>query len=1671
MKTFKHLFITLVLLTVFANVGWGQISITSLPQTYSQNFDVLGTTAIVTFTNNTTLTGWYITTTKLPINTGSTNANSCYNFGVLGTNALTDRSLGAISTSTSHRFGLRIANNSGTSITSFNISFTGEQWRAYTSGTLTFDYQTGSTVTSLTTGTWTTFNSLDFASLSTHATGAATDGNNSSYRTSKSATLTVTVPTGTEILFRWNRVGSSSPGLGIDDLSITANGTPTISVGSITDFGNQVVNTTSNEKSYNVSGNSLTTNISIIPPSGYEISTGTGGSFVATNPITLTATNGTVASTPIYVRFVPTAVQSYSGNITHTSGAVTQNVAVTGAGTYAASPTTQTSAINFSNVTQNTFDIAWTSGNGNNRAIFMKEGSGNITNPSNGTTYTASNNWVSKGTQLGSSGYYCIYNGNGSTVSMSGLSAGLTYYVQAFEYNGSGISISYYTVTASGNPNNQTTTASSTPTISVGSLTGFGNQTVNTISGEQSYSVSGTALADNISIAPPAGFEISTGSGVMFVATNPIVLSPSGGTVAPTNIYVRFKPTAITTYTGDISHTSTGATTQNVAVTGTGVAPTDPTVVTATAMSNSQINIAFTKNGSNNVIVAWNTTNSFGTPVNGNGYSVGNTITGGGTILYVGGTSPFNHTLLTGNTAYYYKVWTVDASNFYSSGITTNATTYQDAPTTQASLLTFSNVSFTSMTVAWTNGNGYKRIVKINTTNNFTDPTGTDPTANTVFGGTEQVIFNGTASTVSVTGLSTATTYWFCVYEYNNTGTYTRYNISSSTDNPKSQITLTASAPIISSPTITGRTSTSATLGGNITNDGGSLITERGTVWSTTSPVTINDNKLAEGNTTTGVFTHSRTSLPVGTLLYFAAYATNSIGTTLTTESSFYTYASQPTTQASSISFSNTGMTSMTVSWTNGNGANRIVVVKASGTPNAPTNGITYTANTVFGSGGTIGTGEYVVYNGTGNTVDITGLTGSTTYTFKVFEYNGSAGTENYLTSSNATSQATTGLMYYSTGSVDPTVTTNWKTNRDGTGTSPTNFTSGEKFVIQNGHSMTTSAVWSISGTNSKLWIENGGTLTSTSAITLSAATAFQIDNGGTYIHSNATAASSSIFGGTESFASNSNVRIDNWSGNTAVLTTGVTLPFGNLEINWTTNTNNWQNSWSGTINLCSGNFKLTSVGTGSFRYTASSAPTVNIAGNYTQESGTVNLASSSGATVTTLNIGGNFTINGGTITSTSSGSKLVFNGSSLQTVSYSTGTISVPNYELNNASGLTLNSSITLPGTLTISNGRILVGANTFTVNTLSISSPDITKMIVLHDGTNHGSLALKTASNTSYLFPIGGVKNTDAATNYEYSPTTLTLVTGATASTYITAQMQGSKHSGNSSTGTYLDRFWSFSQTGMSSFSYTAAFTWLQSDFHGGNEADLTFGKYSGGIWNPISGSISNHTFTGTTVLTSFSDFTGGEQGAMPVTLSSFASNVNKRNIKLLWTTASEINNAGFEIERREQGKGDRVQGTGTNGNDNYGSWGKVGFVKGKGTTSSISRYEFNDLKLNTGKYNYRLKQIDYNGNYEYFVLNNEVEVGVPDKFNISQNYPNPFNPVTKIDFDLPFDSKVNISLYDITGREVRSLINEQRTAGYHTIQFNASDLSSGIYFYRIITKSSAKDFVMTKKMAVVK
>jgi len=190
----------------------------------------------------------------------------------------------------------------------------------------------------------------------------------------------------------------------------------------------------------------------------------------------------------------------------------------------------------------------------------------------------------------------------------------------------------------------------------------------------------------------------------------------------------------------------------------------------------------------------------------------------------------------------------------------------------------------------------------------------------------------------------------------------------------------------------------------------------------------------------------------------------------------------------------------------------------------------------------------------------------------------------------------------------------------------------------------------------------------------------------------------------------------------------------------------------------------------------------------------------------------------------------------------------------------------------------------------------------------------------------------------------------------------------------------------------------------------------------------------------------------GVLPVELSSFTSSVNNNNVALLWSTSSEENNKGFEIERSRENKSD---------------WVRIGFVEGKGNSNQNTDYSFNDSKLNAGKYHYRLKQVDYNGNYKYHNLSDAVYVGVPEKFGLSQNYPNPFNPSTRIDYNLPVDTKVSIKVYDNTGREVANIVNTSQSAGYYSVQFNSENLSNGVYYCKMV----AGDFSMVKKMLLLK
>jgi len=191
-------------------------------------------------------------------------------------------------------------------------------------------------------------------------------------------------------------------------------------------------------------------------------------------------------------------------------------------------------------------------------------------------------------------------------------------------------------------------------------------------------------------------------------------------------------------------------------------------------------------------------------------------------------------------------------------------------------------------------------------------------------------------------------------------------------------------------------------------------------------------------------------------------------------------------------------------------------------------------------------------------------------------------------------------------------------------------------------------------------------------------------------------------------------------------------------------------------------------------------------------------------------------------------------------------------------------------------------------------------------------------------------------------------------------------------------------------------------------------------------------------------------------PVELTSFTGIVSQDGVLLNWTTATELNNQGFDIERSTS-----VQ-----------SWEKIGYVPGFGTTTESKSYSFFDQDVTTGTYTYRLKQIDFDGTVNY---SDAIEVIVdftPDNFELSQNYPNPFNPSTTIEFQVPQASDVTIIIYDMLGQEVKSLFAGQIQAGNYSVEWDGlnnsgSKMSSGSYIYRM----TAGEFIDTKEMILLK
>ena len=269
-------------------------------------------------------------------------------------------------------------------------------------------------------------------------------------------------------------------------------------------------------------------------------------------------------------------------------------------------------------------------------------------------------------------------------------------------------------------------------------------------------------------------------------------------------------------------------------------------------------------------------------------------------------------------------------------------------------------------------------------------------------------------------------------------------------------------------------------------------------------------------------------------------------------------------------------------------------------------------------------------------------------------------------------------------------------------------------------------------------------------------------------------------------------------------------------------------------------------------------------------------------------------------------------------------------------------------------------------------------------------------------------------------------------------------------------VKRFFDIDAHGGSGFSATLTVYYDDSEVIGFVNGDsfLELFRYDGANWLQMGGTV--NTTENSVALANVSEFStwalsDPTDNPIPVELTLFSSIVESNQVTLTWTTATETNNHGFEIERsliRE------------------GNWQKIGFVNSNGTTTQPQAYSFTDKNLAPGEYQYRLRIVDNDGSFEYSKIINSV-VEPPAQFSLSQNYPNPFNPSTTISFQIPQRGMAKLKVFDALGNEVATVVDEIMEAGIHELEFNASGLTSGVYIYTLISG----EFSQSQKMLLLK
>ena len=375
----------------------------------------------------------------------------------------------------------------------------------------------------------------------------------------------------------------------------------------------------------------------------------------------------------------------------------------------------------------------------------------------------------------------------------------------------------------------------------------------------------------------------------------------------------------------------------------------------------------------------------------------------------------------------------------------------------------------------------------------------------------------------------------------------------------------------------------------------------------------------------------------------------------------------------------------------------------------------------------------------------------------------------------------------------------------------------------------------------------------------------------------------------------------------------------------------------------------------------------------------------------------------------------------------------------LSGTMGITLSSNTTVNGTLTFSGDSLLyTGANTLTLGpTATITGERAGRYV---NGILTTTQVVGTGAST-----FGGIGVSLAAGMDDLGSVSVTRAAGLTGIVSVEGN-QG------------IARRWTITSTNPPTSGRDLTLTWVSTDdngktFNGTNYAEAW--RYNGVKWDKIGTAMdvsSNDPRSLTVTTTAFSDWTVSDQNSqLPVELVSFSASVAGTGVTLTWSTATEKNNYGFYIERTAIGE----------------SWNQIGFVKGAGTTLTGRNYQYTDNSVLSGKYSYRLRQVDFDGATHYSSAV-DVDLTVPAKFELSQNYPNPFNPSTVIRFTVAEQMKTSLRIYSVTGKLVATLFEQQAEPGrLYLVKFDGSQYSSGIYFAELASGSQKS----VKKLTLIK